>query len=205
MKVLIACEYSGVVSRAFQSKGHEVVSCDLLPNESPRYSSVGSFRHYTGDIFDIINSETWDLMIAFPPCTYLCRAQMFRTKKDYYSVRTALAYNFVLRLYYSNIKFIALENPIGWLNTNWKKPDQITSPHMFGSPYRKDICLWLKNLCPLIEGQPSPGLKRVSNHVNSRMSQALKSKIKSKFFPEVAEAMAVQWSNFIDMTLKRSF
>jgi hypothetical protein len=136
---------------------------------------------------------------------------MFRkTEKD--QIKTLLAYNFVLRLFYSRIKHIAIENPIGWLNTNWKSPDQITSAHKFGSPYHKDICLWLKNLPPLIEGAQSPGTKRVKNHVNSRMSQALKSKIKSKFFPEVGKAMAEQWTeNYLypekissNMTLKRS-
>lgn len=202
MRVLIGCEYSGIVASAFATKGHDVTSCDLLPNESPDFSSVPSFRHIQGDVFQLISQESFDMMIAFPPCTYLCKAQMFRkTEQD--MLRTFAGANFVRRLLFSHIPFIAIENPIGWLNTNWRPPSQIVHASDFGSPYGKDICLWLKNLPPLITGYKSPGTKKVSNHVNSRMSQALKSKIKSKFFPEVAEAMSNQWTE--TYLLKKSF
>lgn len=197
MKVLIACEYSGIVSAAFVREGWQVTSCDLLPTEAVGISNHGSFRHYIGDVFDVIDAEPYDLLVGFPPCTFLCQAQMFRTIKPKFEIKTLLAYNFVLRLFFSRIKHVAIENPVGWLNTNFRKPDQITSPHMFGSPYSKKVCLWLKNLPQLIEGQPSPGLKKVNNHTNSRMTQEERSKIRSKFFPELADAMAVQWTDYI--------
>lgn len=187
MKILIACEYSGIVSSAFRSLGHAVTSCDLLPSEC-------SGQHYQGNVFDIIN-DGWDMMIAHPPCTYLCRAQIFRLQRE--SGRQAKsddAIEFVRRLYDSNVPRIAIENPIGLLSTKWKKPSQIVFPWFFGDPYRKDICLWLKNLPPLIASGYSTKRKSVCNHVNSRMSQEQKSKIKSKFFPGVAAAMAQQWS-----------
>ena len=105
-----------------------------------------------------------------------------------------LAFEFIKELWSCSIPKIAIENPVGWLNKNWMPPSQITNPKFFGSPYSKEVCLWLKNLPPLIHTCHSPGLKKVSNHVNSRMSQAAKSKIKSKFFPEMAKEMANQWS-----------
>lgn len=185
MKVLVACEYSGIVSSAFRNKGHNVVSCDLLPSEMPG-------EHYIGNVFDIV-PEPFDLMIAFPPCTYLCNAQL-HMKENARLIERKNAINFVLRLYHLPIKHIAIENPKGILSTVFRKPDQIVSPHYFGSPYSKDVCLWLKNLPPLIYGCMSPGKKKVYNHVNSRMTQEQKSKIKSKFFPELAAAMAEQWT-----------
>lgn len=186
MRILVACEYSGIVSQAFRSKGHRVTSCDLLPSESPG-------AHYRGDVTGLLRSQIYDLLIAFPPCTWLAQCQMHR--KDFHSqIQTLAAFNFVHTLWNAPVKHIAIENPVGWLNTNWRPPDQITSPHFFGSPYSKPVCLWLKNLPPLMYGAQSPGRKKVSNHVNSRMPQSLKGKIKSKFFPEVAAAMAAQWS-----------
>lgn len=187
VKVLVACEYSGIVSAAFHARGHSVTSCDLLQSEGSPW-----VNHYRGNVFDIIDSG-FDMAICFPPCTWLAKCQLHR--KDEQSVMNRLeAFEFVLRLYYSNIPQVAIENPVGWLNTNWRPPDQITSPHYFGSLYSKEVCLWLKNLPPLIHTYVSPGKKKVANHTNSRMSGALRSKIKSKFFPEFAQAMANQWS-----------
>lgn len=193
MRILVACEYSGTVSAAFAAKGHDVTSCDIIPSDYPHGSNLPSFKHHIGDVLELISKENFDLMVGHPPCTYLCLARLWDKSLDRIEKRKHAA-DFVRRLYESNIKHIALENPIGWLNRNWMAPHQITSAHRFGSPYKKDICLWLKNLPPLIEGCVSSGKKRVANHTNSRMSQAIKSKIKSKFFPEVAEAMANQWT-----------
>lgn len=188
-RILIACEYSGIVSQAFERQGFDVVSCDYLPRQS-------SGTHYRGDVFDIIN-EDWTAMIAFPPCTYLAKCQLhMKDVARLYNRRKAL--EFVDRLYNCSIPLVAIENPIGHLNTNWKSPDQITSPHYFESPYSKEVCLFLKGLPPLIHTCVSPGRKKVSNHVNSRMTQEQKSTIKSKFFPELAQAMAIQWSYFIN-------
>jgi hypothetical protein len=101
---------------------------------------------------------------------------------------------FVNRVYNCNIKHIAIENPKGILSTQWLAPSMIIYPWQFGDPYRKDICLWTRNLPPLISTVYSTKRRSVTNHVNSRMSQALKSKIKSRFFKGVATAMANQWN-----------
>ena len=191
MKILIGCEYSGIVRDAFTNLGLYATSCDILPSES-------TGKHIQGDIFEAIKSDNWDLLIAHPPCTYLCNAQLWRCSLD--TIRKEQqkhASDFVNRLYNCGIQHIAIENPKGYLSNNWLTPSQIIYPYNFGDPYRKDICLWLRNLPPLISTIYNPKRKSVSNHVNSRMSQTLKSKIKSKFFHGVAEAMAVQWSSFI--------
>lgn len=188
MKVLVACEYSGIVRDAFTAAGHYAMSADLEPSMSPG-------NHYQGDVFNIIDLEKWDLLIAHPPCTYLCKAQLFLCVPGSLRYQNQLdAVAFVRRLLSVNIEKIAVENPIGILSTVLRKPNQIVYPWQFGDPYRKDICLWTKNLPPLLPTTLSPGRKSVSNHVNSRMSPALKSKIKSRFFKGVAEAMASQWS-----------
>lgn len=188
MKVLIGCEYSGIVSQAFLSHNHKVTSCDLLPSEQPE-----GIIHNTTNILNLLDDD-FDLLIAFPPCTYLAKCQMHLNSLGR-KLRRQQAFSLVLRIYHSKTKHIAIENPTGWLNTNWRPPDQITSPHFYGSHYKKEISLWLKNVPPLMDTYVSCGSKRVANNVNGRMSQTEKSKIKSRFFPEMAEAMAQQWSN----------
>lgn len=189
LKILVACEYSGIVRDAFNRAGHDAMSADLLPSESPG-------KHYQGNVFDVLQNETFDMMIAFPPCTYLAQCQMAQMLNSKSRMRKALtAYCFVRRLFDADIPRIAIENPVGALSTIWRKPDQIVSPGNFGDNHSKKICLWLKNLSPLISTVYNNKKQPVSNHVNSRMSQALKSKIKSKFFPLVADAMANQWNS----------
>jgi len=189
MRILIACEYSQIVAKAFINKGHSVLSCDLSPGDK-------GLPHYQGDLKDVLHQK-WDMIIAFPPCTYLCKAQMWRCNKDAERAKKRdMALEFVQHIWAAACPKIIIENPVGYLNKNWMSPGQIISPHLFGSHYKKDICLWLKGV-PRIKVDKSriykSKYKRVSNHVNSRMSQEQKSKIKSKFFPEVAEAMAEQW------------
>ena len=186
MKVLIGCEYSGIVRNAFATRGHDAVSCDLLPTESPG-------QHFTEDIFKTANRRTWDILITFPPCTYLCRAQAHLLKDPERYKKHLKALDFVRRLWELPVSRIAIENPIGFLSTKWRKPDQITSFNNFGDPYKKDICLWLKNLPVLRSTHIVRGTKKTCNHTNSRMSQDLKTKIKSKFLPGIANAMAEQW------------
>jgi len=187
-RILIACEYSGIVSQAFEAKGFNVVSCDLLPR-------TNGGTHYKGDLFDVLY-DGWDAVIAFPPCTYLAKAQLHM--KDYDRlIQRKKALNFVQMIWEADIPFKCIENPIGHLNTHWRPPSQILSPHFFGSPYSKETCFWLQNLPPLIYTCMSPGTKKVANHVNSRMSQSQKSHIKSKFFPELARAMVDQWTSII--------
>lgn len=195
MKILIGCEYSGIVSEAFAAKGHQVVSCDLHhPGEN-----VLRRTHYIADVFAIASSAEWDLAIFFPPCTYLCRASMAHINSPGRRENMSRASAFVQQLYNLPIPRIAIENPIGTLSTLWRPPSQIIYPWYYGDKHSKDICLWLKRL-PRLNGTPRitrpEKLIPVSNHVNGRMSQNQKSKIRSKFFPLVAVAMADQW-NFL--------
>jgi len=122
MKVLVACECSGTVTEAFARAGHTVMSCDLKPSQSLE-------PHYQGDVFDIID-DGWDMMIAFPPCTFLCKAQLHRcVPGTYYHNNLLCATDFVKELFSSNIPRIAIENPVGYLNTNWRSPTQIAYPY----------------------------------------------------------------------------
>ncbi len=136
MRVLVACEYSGRVRDAFIAKGHDAMSCDLLPTDS-----LGP--HYQGDVFDIIN-DGWDLMIAHPPCTYLSYAATRHWNKPGRAELREEALKFFLDLYTSNIPKICIENPVGYVNTVWRKPDQIIHPYYFGDPVQKRTCLGLR-------------------------------------------------------------
>jgi hypothetical protein len=148
VKVLVACEFSGVVRDAFASRGHDAWSCDLLPTERPG-------NHIQGDVLDILE-DGWDLMIAHPPCTYLCSSGLHWNKRvPGRDELTHEAMLFVLNLmgegFIDNpIPRIALENPIGRIGTAYRKADQIIHPHQFGHDASKSTCLWLKNL-PLLE------------------------------------------------------
>lgn len=141
MKVLIACEYSGAVRDAFIARGHEALSCDLLPTDVPG-------PHYQGDVTDILG-EGWDLMIAHPPCTHLAvsGARHFAAKKASGVQDEAL--EFVRLLLDANIPRIALENPVSIISSRIRKPDQIIQPWQFGHGETKATCLWLKGLSKL--------------------------------------------------------
>lgn len=189
LNVLIACEYSGIVRDAFLSRGHNAISLDIIPSDVPGPHIVSKFEDY-------YIPGTWDLIIAFPPCTFLCRAsQSWNKKRPERLLEREKAISFVRYIMSLDCDKICVENPIGVLSSFVRPPDQIIYPFQFGDPYRKDICLWLKGLSPLVHTKLSPGRKSMSNHVNSRMSQDLKSKIKSRFFPGIAEAMANQWGS----------
>lgn len=196
MKVLVACEYSGTVRDAFIAKGHDAISCDLLPTdvEGP---------HYQGDVFDIIN-DGWDLMIAHPPCTYLCSSGLHWNKRTPGRQElTDEALDFVRRLLDAPIERIALENPIGCISTQIKKPTQTIQPWQFGHDASKATCLWLKNLPPLIptkiiDPRIVDGKKRWANQTDSGQNRLPPSadrwKIRSETYQGIAEAMASQWS-----------
>lgn len=185
MKVLVACEFSGIVRDAFIGQGHDAVSCDFLPSDTPG-------PHIQGDVKKIIHVG-WDLMIAFPPCTYLCNGGMnWLNRRPEWRPNREIAVKFFMFLVNAPIDKIAIENPIGHMNTRYRKPDQIVRPWMFGHRYRKDICLWLKNL-PLLQpssivGKPYKKLDFWSNKrtINGRS-------LKSITFQGVADAMAEQW------------
>jgi hypothetical protein len=197
MKVLIACEYSGVVRDAFVAAGHEAMSCDLLPTESPGL-------HYQSDVREIL-SIGWDLMIAHPPCTYLSVSGMHWTKRglrDPQLTEDALA--FVQLLLDAPIDRIALENPISVISSRIRKPDQIINPWEFGHDASKKTCLWLKNLPKLvptqiIEPRIINGKQRWANQTDSGQNRLGPSedrwKIRSETYPGIAKAMADQWGS----------
>lgn len=131
MKVLVACEYSGVVRDAFIARGHDAMSCDLLPTDSPG-------PHYQGDVFDIIN-DGWDLLCGFPPCTHLCSSGARWWKDKQQEQKDAI--KFVLDLYNCNIPKVSIENPVGILSTVWRKPDCIIQPYEHGhGETKKHVC-----------------------------------------------------------------
>jgi hypothetical protein len=136
VRVLIACEFSGIVRDAFIARGHDAMSCDLLPTERPG-------PHYQGDVFDVID-DGWDLMVAHPPCTHLAvsGARWFVEKEQ----EQADALEFVRRLLDAPIPRIALENPVSVISSRIRKPDQTVQPWMFGHAETKTTCWWLKNL-----------------------------------------------------------
>lgn len=152
MRVLVACEFSGVVRDAFIARGHEAMSCDLLPTESPG-------PHDQGDVRGIIG-RGWDLMIAHPPCTYLSVSGLhWNARRPGRAAQTEEALEFVRELLAAPIKRIALENPVGCISTRIRPSDQTIQPWQFGHDASKATCLWLKNL-PLLKptGYVSPRL-----------------------------------------------
>jgi len=189
MKVLVACEYSGIVRDAFIRHGHDAISCDLLPTERPG-------PHYEGDVRDILENG-FDLMIAHPPCTHLAvsGARWFKDKQE----EQKEALDFVRLLLDAPIEKIALENPISIISSRIRKPNQIIQPWQFGHPESKSTCLWLKNL-PNLEPTnvlPLPGSGRWNNQTPSGQNKLGPSedrwKIRSATYQGIANAMANQW------------
>jgi len=196
MKVLIACEYSGAVRDAFIRAGHYAASCDLLPSESP----LGD--HYQCNVMDIID-HGWDLMIAHPPCTYLCSSGLHWNKRvPGRQEKTEEALRFVEQLLAAPIPQIAIENPIGCIGTRVRKADQIVHPYQFGHDASKATCLWLKGLPTLkstnyVEPRMVNGRPRWANQTDSGQNKLTPSadrwKIRSETYTGIAEAMADQW------------
>lgn len=180
MRVLVACEYSGVVRDAFTKMGHDAWSCDLIPTEQPG-------NHYQGDVFDIIE-DGWDLMIAHPPCTHLAvsGARWFKDKVN----QQAEALSFVDRLLNAPIEKIALENPISIISTKIKKPTQVIQPWQFGHGETKATCLWLKNLPKL---QPTNIVDGREQRIHKMPPGPNRWKERSRTFTGIAQAMAEQW------------
>lgn len=195
LSVLIGCEFSGTVRRAFRDLGHDAWSCDLEPAED------GSPFHIQGDLLDVIH-DGWDLAVFFPPCTYLSRAGARWWKAPGRDEKAAQAAAFVQQLWNAPIPRLAIENPIGQLNRRWRYPDQVIEPWMFGDPYTKRTCLWLKNLPPLmatvLRSERTPWLP--SNTGGARRGEKSHpgtvhtAKDGSRTFPGVARAMARQWA-----------
>ena len=180
MKVLIACEFSGVVRDAFIARGHDAWSCDLLPTE--RHGP-----HIQDDVLLHLD-EGWDLMIAHPPCTHLAvsGARWFAAKR----IEQSQALNFVSRLLSAPIEHIALENPIGIISSQIRKPDQIIQPWQFGHDEVKATCLWLKTLPKL---QPTHIVEGRIARVHREPPGPNRWKNRSRTYQGIADAMAEQW------------
>lgn len=210
LRVLIACEFSGVVRDAFAALGHDAWSCDILPAEG---------NHFQCDVRELIcdgklpdsRGSGWDLMIAHPPCTYLSvsglhwnsRRRMVDGRPRSELTEEALA--FVRILLGSPIPSIALENPVGCISSRIRKPDQIIQPHQFGADASKATCLWLKNLPPLaptehVAPRIVNGRPRWANQTDSGQNKLppsdLRWALRSVTYPGIAKAMAEQWGAF---------
>jgi hypothetical protein len=192
MKVLIACEYSGIVRDAFIAKGHDAMSCDLLPSDKPG-------KHHQGNVLEVLYLD-WDLIIAHPPCTYLSNAgaRFLYPKGKLNTDRLhngELAAEFFMLFYNHPCKKIAIENPIPSTVFGLPKYDQIIQPYQFGHPYQKRTCLWLKGLPKL---QPTnivsyaESTKIPGNWFNKGGKDRQKNRAKT--FQGIADAMAEQWS-----------
>ena len=182
MKVLIGCEFSGVVRDAFTRQGHDATSCDLLPTEAEG-------EHYQGDLLEILD-QGWDLAIFHPPCTHLAvsGARWFKDKRK----EQAEALEFVWQLLDSPIDKIALENPISVISTHIRKPDQIIQPWQFGHGETKATCLWLKGL-PLLK--PTDIVEGREAKIHRMPPSKDRWKLRSITYQGVADAMAGQWGS----------
>lgn len=197
MKVLVACEFSGIVRSAFAEKGHDALSCDILPTEIPG-------PHYKGDVRDILHSRKWDLIIAHPPCTYLAQSGVRwlseRKEERWYKMLEAVEF-FNMFLEHPCPK-ICIENPImhGYAKKRLLTPDysQKTQPYFHGHPEKKATCFWLKglpllrasnNVSHLMIGQHKSVIHRVHWEPESKQKQ----KNRSRTFQGIANAMAAQW------------
>jgi hypothetical protein len=201
MRVLIACEFSGIVRDAFAARGHDAWSCDLLPCER-------GGQHIEGDVLEVLD-DGWDLMIAHPPCTYLSVSGLHWNKRR--PERAAMTHDavvFALNLMgdgfvENTVQRIALENPIGHLSTVYRKPDQIIHPWQFGHDASKATCLWLKGLPLLIDTAVLAGGRsaRRANQTPSGQNKLGPSpdrwKHRSRTYQGIADAMADQWGGLI--------
>jgi hypothetical protein len=186
MRVLVACEFSGVVRDAFIERGHDAVSCDLLPSERPG-------PHIQGDVRDVLDRDPhWSLLIAFPPCTYLASSGARwwgqRTREQWAAIE------FVRFLTNVPVRRVAIENPIGLLSTVYRKPDQIIQPWQFGHGETKATCLWLKGLPRLV---PTDIVDGREARVHWMSPGPNRGRERSRTLPGIAAAMAAQWGGVI--------
>lgn len=220
MNVLVACEESQEVCKAFREKGHNAFSCDIVP-----CSGGHPEWHILQDVLPLLNGKCpfvtmdgkthyvagrWDMIIAFPPCTYLTTTGNKWFNIDRYGEKAILrhkhrkdAIDFFMAFANADCEKIAIENPVGVISSNWRRPDQIIQPWEFGDPFEKKTCLWLKGLPKLIPTnivQP-PARKKYSSgssmplwYADSwNLPREERAKFRSKTFPGVARAMAAQW------------
>ena len=194
LRVLVACEFSGIVREALKKQGHDAWSCDILPTEIPG-------KHIQGDVLKILD-DSWDMMIAHPPCTYLTVSgnkwmkPEFRNRFPTREQDRINAIKFFIKLMDAPIHKIAVENPIGIMSTVYRQPDQIINPFQFGHPETKATCLWLKNLNLL----KATDIVKLPDNITERMRLHYlpptedRWKLRSKTFQGIADAMVEQWS-----------
>lgn len=203
MKILVACEESQAVTIELRKLGHEAYSCDIIP-----CSGGHPEWHIQVDALELLKMR-WDMIIAFPPCTYLTCTGNKWFKPEYenrFPTRKQDredAVNFFMSFAKADCPRIAIENPVGVISTRWRKPDQIIQPYYFGHEQKKTTCLWLKGL-PLLKptNVVEPKLHRIANgkwepqwHMDTmHLPPAERSKARSKTFPGIARAMAEQWA-----------
>ena len=198
MKILIACEESQTVCKAFRAKGHEAYSCDILPPSGghPEW-------HIQGDVSGIIKDPKWDMIIAFPPCTHLAVSGAAHFAKKRADGRQERGVRFFMKFTNLACPRVAIENPVGIMSTRYGKPDQIIQPYMFGEPFSKKTCLWLKGLPLLVPTKIVDKGEQVKFKSGKSMpkwySDAFRlppkerSIARSKTFQGIADAMAEQW------------
>ncbi|GAG80618.1 unnamed protein product [marine sediment metagenome] len=227
MNILLACEESQAVCKEFRKRGHEAYSCDILPCSGGHpewhikteiakvlngaFQAFGQFWTEEGTVERI---DKWDMVIAFPPCTYLTVTGNKWFNVDRYGEKAIQrkqdrldAIEFFMSFANYNCGKIVIENPIGVMSTEWRKPDQIIHPYYFGDPERKSTCLWLKGVQPLKHDKNNhvePNIIKYKNgkgtdskwHMDTmKLPPAERSKARSKTFPGIAKAMATQWGN----------
>ena len=180
MNVLVACEFSGIVRDAFIARGHNAVSCDLLPSDAPG-------PHLQGDVLQFLN-RPWDLMIAHPPCTHLAvsGARWWKDKR----AEQDEAISFVRLLMSAVVPLIAVENPVSIISTRIRKPDQIIQPWQFGHGETKTTCLWLKGLPKLV---PTDIVDGRESRIHRMGPSKDRGKLRSITYAGIAAAMAEQW------------
>lgn len=198
MKVLVACEESQRVCIEFRKLGHEAYSCDIqeCSGEHPEWHiQDDAIKVMWNSLFQTMDGEwhnvpVWDMIIAFPPCTNLCvsGARWFKEKRE--SGEQQKSIEFFYEFAYAPATYIAIENPIGIMSTEWRKPDQIIQPWMFGHPETKSTCLWLINLPKL---KPTKIVEGREHRIWKMAPGPERAKERSKTFPGIAKAMAEQW------------
>ena len=188
MKILVACEFSGIVRDAFLARGHDAYSCDLLPSESP-----SDARHYLSDALAVIAYRQWDLLIAHPPCTFLAvsGARWFAERRE----QQKAALQFVRDLLAAPIEHIALENPVSIISTWIRPPDQYIQPWQHGHGETKKTGLWLKNLPLLV---PSNIVDGRDARIHKMPPSSNRGHERSRTLPGIAAAFADQWGTFVD-------
>ncbi len=184
MRILIACEYSGVVRDAFRKKRHDAWSCDILPTDSEHT------HHYECDVFDVL-SHGWDMMIAHPPCTHLAVSGARYFKEKIADGRQQEGMDFFMKMINAPIDRICVENPVCIMSTKYRKPDQIIQPWQFGHGETKATCLWLRELPKL---EPTNIVEGREQRIWKLSPSKDRWKERSRTYQGIADAMAEQWN-----------